>query len=652
MLEHIAGYLQLGMYVLPICWPDDHGLCACGRGHTGRAVGKAPLLLHGHLDASADPIQVSRWWNLWPNANVAVALWPSGLLVLDLDSDEAIAEAHRLGLPGDEPVVATGGGGKQHYFRRPDGVGPVRRTKRGEARAMDVLTDGYTILPPSRHASGSTYRWLRPPAGLATLPDPPDWVVRLVFEKQYASFDDDPDLDAPPTDAEAKSVARTLKSVIGLLSKRAHDLMDNLVVTDDRSGQAWELARLLVERGVRDPRTLAVALYASGIHQSKWEDRRDRWTDCARVAKRALEGALADVEAAAADPLAGVIVPGEAWMQSASDVDWLWYPFIGRGLSTTLAGGVRRGKSTFLAGLLKVMTNLRSGPLGDGVIDLGPHYLGYPVKPLVGRALLISEEAQSVWRTRPDIDWAKLDVVTEFAMLTGSEAVWERFLAEVRSGHWQLVIVDSLDVLATARGAKSENEATDMIRVILPLLSACRVSNTALVMLDHAAKSRVDLADIDAVRGSTAKTGRADVIIVLAEPEEMKDTTKRVLAVRSRYPVADVPDSGLVVEWNAETGLYEAVCSYSEWKRRRRELVGVEKERELLNVLSDGPKGVKELIEKLGVSEKTVRNRLDALIKKGVVCERVAQGSRRKVYGLSLGEETSDSEGEEHEDEG
>jgi len=84
MLEHVANYLQLGLYVLPVCWPDERGLCACGKGHTGRAVGKAPLLLHGHLDASRDPLQVSRWWNQWPMANVAAALWPSRLVVLDL----------------------------------------------------------------------------------------------------------------------------------------------------------------------------------------------------------------------------------------------------------------------------------------------------------------------------------------------------------------------------------------------------------------------------------------------------------------------------------------------------------------------------------------------------------------------------------------
>jgi len=635
VLEHVANYISLGLYVLPICWPDDHGYCACGKGHTGRAVGKAPLLLHGHLDASRDPLQVSRWWNQWPMANVAAALWPSRLVALDLDSPEAVEEARRLGLPENAPCAVTGGGGRQYYFRRPEGVGPVRRTKRGEARAIDVLTDGYTILPPSRHASGGVYRWLVPLAPVDELPEPPDWVIRLLFEKQYAA-DEDPELGPPPAEGEAEAAVKALRSVVGLLPKRAQDLIDNYVVTDDRSGQAWELGRLLVERGVRDPRTLAAVLYASGIHKSKWEERRDRWQDCCRIAARCLDAALADVEAAAADPLAGIIVPGETWIERTADLEWLWYPFLARGLSTTIAGGVRRGKTTFVSGLLALLTGGVGGSGAEG-IDLGPMYIGYPVRPLTGRALLVSEEHQSVWRKRAPINWRLVDVVEDYAALTGAESTWERFLAEIRSGHWQLVIIDSLDVLVTARGARSENDAVDVTRVVSPLLSACRVSDTALLLLDHASKAQADTGGVDSVRGSSAKTGRSDVVVTLAEPYEMKNSRYRLLTARSRYDLPGVPEDGLVVAYNPETRLYDPVCPYSEWKEAKREQKIAGREKAVLEALVDGPKNATEIADALDLSRRTVTERLKELAKKGVVVSWTAKDGKTKVYALSEG---------------
>jgi hypothetical protein len=35
--------VKKGLYIGPLCWPDDQGRCACPKHHTGHAVGKAPF---------------------------------------------------------------------------------------------------------------------------------------------------------------------------------------------------------------------------------------------------------------------------------------------------------------------------------------------------------------------------------------------------------------------------------------------------------------------------------------------------------------------------------------------------------------------------------------------------------------------------------
>src|SRR4051794_39692338 len=64
-----------GHAVLPVCWPDAEGNCACSKHHTkAKDVGKAPLTNNGVLDATTDADQITAWWTDWPDANVGIAL--------------------------------------------------------------------------------------------------------------------------------------------------------------------------------------------------------------------------------------------------------------------------------------------------------------------------------------------------------------------------------------------------------------------------------------------------------------------------------------------------------------------------------------------------------------------------------------------------
>jgi hypothetical protein len=138
-----------------------------------------PELLTHH--AAADPRTVRRWWRRWPDANVGLRTGAaSGLVVLDVDHGHGgeaslaqLVDAHEA-LPATLEV-RTGGGGRHIYFTHPGGR--VANSAGGLGPGLDVRGDGgYILAPPSRHASGATYRRLThvPPAAL------PGWLQALM----------------------------------------------------------------------------------------------------------------------------------------------------------------------------------------------------------------------------------------------------------------------------------------------------------------------------------------------------------------------------------------------------------------------------------------------------------------------------------------
>ena len=137
--------------------------------HSGPKA-KAPLLEHGHLEASADPALIRRWWARWPSAMIGAPV-PDALLVFDLDPRNGASYEALEAAAGPIPDTLTawsgrGDGGRHLYFLRPYGELTSTRLPKG----IDLKINGYCILPPSIHpASGQPYRWelpLREPAAL------------------------------------------------------------------------------------------------------------------------------------------------------------------------------------------------------------------------------------------------------------------------------------------------------------------------------------------------------------------------------------------------------------------------------------------------------------------------------------------------------
>jgi Bifunctional DNA primase/polymerase, N-terminal len=163
------AYALLGFPVVPMHTARPGGDCTCAD-LACSDPGKHPRLAGWQRLAAADPAVVGGWWRRWPDANLGLVTGRR-FDVLDLDGTQGV-EALRAALqiapwehPG--PVARTGGGG-WHLLYAPTGLG----NRVGLLPGVDWRGQGGLIVaPPSRHASGNRYRWVRPlTAALPTVP--------------------------------------------------------------------------------------------------------------------------------------------------------------------------------------------------------------------------------------------------------------------------------------------------------------------------------------------------------------------------------------------------------------------------------------------------------------------------------------------------
>ena len=174
LLTAALAYARHGIPVLPVHNPAADGGCSCNRTDCDRP-GKHPRLWRGVTDASTDPRRIEMWWARWPEANVGLR---TGIVmdVADVDSVEGWhGLRHLLGgtMPAG-PQARTGGGGWHFWFRTIGYGNRVRLLPGVDWRGAG----GYVVAPPSRHASGSAYSWIRRPA--ARLPDGPPALRELI----------------------------------------------------------------------------------------------------------------------------------------------------------------------------------------------------------------------------------------------------------------------------------------------------------------------------------------------------------------------------------------------------------------------------------------------------------------------------------------
>jgi len=141
--------------------------------------GKTPL---GPWKAFADSDPRPEDLILWDASNFNVGIptgAPSGIVVLDVDDDEAQSLVDELGLPST-PVVATGKG-RHYYFKAPPGG--VRNTTHIKGLKLDFRGDGgYVVGAGSIHESGRAYTWMVSPDDMPFAELPPE-ILEMVGKR-------------------------------------------------------------------------------------------------------------------------------------------------------------------------------------------------------------------------------------------------------------------------------------------------------------------------------------------------------------------------------------------------------------------------------------------------------------------------------------
>lgn len=190
-LDAALRYADEGWRVFPL-FGITSGKCDCGV-KCGNE-GKHPLVPWKSA-ATTDHGQIQRWWQRWPNANLAIVTGvESGIYVIDIDNkrsvdlgggtligegDHSIRQREQeSGKLPDTRSSITGSGGTHLLFAYPDGEDSPYPNTSGILPSVDTRGDGgYIVAPPSLHKSGNRYRWVEEDQPIASLPD--SWLALL-----------------------------------------------------------------------------------------------------------------------------------------------------------------------------------------------------------------------------------------------------------------------------------------------------------------------------------------------------------------------------------------------------------------------------------------------------------------------------------------
>ncbi|MFC1988048.1 bifunctional DNA primase/polymerase [Chloroflexota bacterium] len=185
MLRKALQYANSGFPVIPLCWPDYNGNCACGRNHQDKAIGKVPLVEHGLKDSTLTTLGVKEYWTRWPKANIGVVI-PEGYFVVDVDVEhngfDSIGKLQRqIGELPETLLITTGGGGAHYWYKTPK---PIKNTTRlAGLEGLDIRgLGGYVVAPPSLHCSGNRYEIS--PIWQGPIIEAPQALIELCLKRQ------------------------------------------------------------------------------------------------------------------------------------------------------------------------------------------------------------------------------------------------------------------------------------------------------------------------------------------------------------------------------------------------------------------------------------------------------------------------------------
>lgn len=153
---------------------------------------KSPYTAHGFKDATSDTAAIDDWWGRWPDANIGIALQPSGLFLFDVDCKRPETNgldtlARLIERHGDMPVTPTARSGAYaagrgwHFLFR---AFPNAANTDGQVGVgIETKVRGCVTVAPSLHASGQIYEWTHRPS-VTPVADAPAWLADWFDERE------------------------------------------------------------------------------------------------------------------------------------------------------------------------------------------------------------------------------------------------------------------------------------------------------------------------------------------------------------------------------------------------------------------------------------------------------------------------------------
>lgn len=184
--ERALRYARAGLKIIPIWWINEDGICACGDKDCGGPAsrnnpGKHPIAggpgnwiaPKGRQDSTSDLNKIDNYWNQFPLANIGLDCAGSGLFVVDIDlhkNKNGVLENGFESLDDWETTFKdkvtskvtahTGGGGQHIFFKSPSGMTTANSGLGKNYPGVDFKFNGYVLMAPSNHKSGSVYEWI------------------------------------------------------------------------------------------------------------------------------------------------------------------------------------------------------------------------------------------------------------------------------------------------------------------------------------------------------------------------------------------------------------------------------------------------------------------------------------------------------------
>jgi len=235
-----------------------------------------------------------------------------------------------------------------------------------------------------------------------------------------------------------------------------------------------------------------------------------------------------------------LVLDNSALMSTRQETkSWLWKGLLAPGETTLFTGLWKTGKSTLISVILSKMKD-------------GGELAGLPVSR--ARVVIISEEPPAKWAERGHRVGFSDHLMWICRSFKGkpTHEEWLALIQQIADMHEQnpidLVVIDSLANLSPMR---SENDAGEMLKTVLPLQDLTK-RNIAVLISHHPRKGTV--LPGQAARGSGALSGYVDAIIEMHRfsTHHAKDRRRRLHA----YSRHDETPPTTVLELNAEAADY------------------------------------------------------------------------------------------------